>query len=170
MKFYTLILSILLSSCAEKFTTKDFSIAESIPTSWNVALVDSSKVIGGWWDAFDDTSFVKVLAEFNENNPDLKTLVSRLNVAKQILKINKATQIPSVNFGLSGLSRQQKLTAFGLSNDFFGGGPDTNQSNGSGSEVTSFTSSNFGLNLTMQWELDVWGKIFNRTKAATKDY
>ena len=170
MKFYTLILSILLSSCAEKFTTKDFSIAESIPTSWNVSLVDSSKVIGGWWDAFDDTSFVKVLAEFNENNPDLKTLVSRLNVAKQILKINKATQIPSANFGLSGSSRQQNLTAFGLSDDFFGGGPDTNQSNGSGSEVTSFTSSNFGLNLTMQWELDVWGKIFNRTKAATKDY
>ena len=170
MKFYILILSILLSSCAEKFTTKDFSITDSIPTSWNISLVDSSKVIGGWWDAFDDTSFVKVLDEFNENNPDLKTLVSRLNVAKQVLKINKAIRLPSANFGLSGSSRQQNLTAFGLSDDFFGGGPDSSQSNGSGGGVTSFSSSNFGLSLTMQWELDVWGKIFNRTNAAIKDF
>ena len=170
MKIYAIILSILLCSCAEKFTTNDFSIADSIPTSWDISLVDSSEVIGGWWDAFDDSSFIEVLAEFNENNPDLKTLVSRLNVAKQVLKINKAIRLPSANFGLNGSSRQQNLTAFGLSDDFFGGGPDSNQSNGSGGGVTSFSSSNFGLSLTMQWELDVWGKIFNLTNAAIKDF
>ena len=62
MKIYAIILSILLSSCAEKFTTNDFSIADSIPTSWDISLVDSSEVIGGWWDAFDDSSFIEVLA------------------------------------------------------------------------------------------------------------
>ena len=170
MKNYAITLSILFYSCAEKFTTNDFSIVDSVPSSWNVSLIDSSNVIGEWWNAFDDSSFIEVLAEFNENNPDLKTLVSRLKVAKQVLKINKAIRIPSVNFGLNGSSRQQNLTAFGLSDDFFGGESDTNQSGGSGSGVTSFNSSNFGLNLSMQWELDVWGRILNSTSAAVKDY
>ena len=71
---------------------------------------------------------------------------------------------------MNGASRKQNLTAFGLSDDFFGGGPDSAQSNDSGSGVTSFSSSNFGLNLTMQWELDVWGKLFNRARAASNEY
>ena len=91
MKIYVITLSILLYSCAEKFTTNDFSIVDSVPSSWNVSLIDSSNVIGEWWNAFDDSSFIEVLAEFNENNPDLKTLVSRLKVAKQVLKINKVS-------------------------------------------------------------------------------
>ena len=165
-----MIFIVFFSACAEKFSTNDFSISESIPSSWDLKLTDSSTVIGDWWESFEDSLFNDVLSDFNESSPDLKTISSRMNVAKQILKINKASRLPSFSLGMNGTSRKQNLTAFGLSDDFFGGGPDSSQSNDSGSGVTSFSSSNFGLNLTMQWELDVWGKLFNRARGASSEY
>ena len=165
-----MIFIVFFSACAEKFSTNDFSISESIPSSWNLKLTDSSTVIGDWWESFEDSLFNNVLSDFNKSSPDLKTISSRMNVAKQILKINKASRLPSFSLGMNGTSRKQNLTAFGLSDDFFGGGPDSSQSNDSGSGVTSFSSSNFGLNLTMQWELDVWGKLFNRARGASSEY
>ena len=170
MKLYSIIFIIFLSACAEKFSTDDFSISESIPSSWDLKLTDSSSVIGDWWESFDDSIFTRVLYDFNQSSPDLKNISSRMNVAKQILKINKSSRLPSFSLGMNGASRKQNLTAFGLSDDFFGGGPDSAQSNDSGSGVTSFSSSNFGLNLTMQWELDVWGKLFNRARAASNEH
>lgn len=165
-----MIFIVFFSACAEKFSTNDFSISESIPSSWDLKLTDSSTVIGDWWESFEDSLFNDVLSDFNKSSPDLKTISSRMNVAKQILKINKASRLPSFSLGMNGTSRKQNLTAFGLSDDFFGGGPDSSQSNDSGSGVTSFSSSNFGLNLTMQWELDVWGKLFNRGRGASSEY
>jgi NodT family efflux transporter outer membrane factor (OMF) lipoprotein len=170
MKLYLMIFIVFFSACAEKFSTNDFSISESIPSSWDLKLTDSSTVIGDWWESFEDSLFNDVLSDFNKSSPDLKTISSRMNVAKQILKINKASRLPSFSLGMNGTSRKQNLTAFGLSDDFFGGGPDSSQSNDSGSGVTSFSSSNFGLNLTMQWELDVWGKLFNRGRGASNEY
>ena len=41
---------------------------------------------------------------------------------RQVYKINIAPRLPAASLGLSGSSRQQNLTAFGLSEDFFGGG------------------------------------------------
>ena len=58
MKFYAITLSVLFYSCAEKFTTSDIPIVDSVPPSWNAPLIDSSNVIGKWWDAFDDSSFI----------------------------------------------------------------------------------------------------------------
>ena len=170
MKFYLIIFIVFFSACAEKFSTNNFPISESIPSSWDLKLTDSSTVIGDWWESFEDSLFNNVLRDFNKNSPDLKTISSRMNVAKQILKINKASRFPSFSLGMNGASRKQNLTAFGLSDDFFGGGPDSSQSNDSGTGVTSFSSSNFGLNLTMQWELDVWGKLFNRARGASSEY
>ena len=170
MKIHAIVISICICSCAEKFSTNDFSISKSGADVWSYPLSDSSEVIGDWWLSFQDTSLNRVLSNFNENSPDLKTAASRLNIAKQVLRINNAVRLPSASLGLNGTSRQQNLTAFGLSDDFFGGGQDSNQTNADNSNVASFISNNFGLNLSMQWELDVWGKIFNRSRAAKKDF
>ena len=170
MKIYVIIISIFLSSCAEKFSSNDLLISKSIPNVWNHPFPDTSMVIGDWWKAFQDTSLIKILSDFDENSPDLKTVASRLKIAEQVFRINNAVRLPSASLGLNGSSRQQNLTAFGLSGDFFGGGQDSSQSNTDNNGVTSFASNNFGMNLSMQWELDLWGKIFNRSKAAFKDF
>ena len=48
MKLYSIIFIVTFSACAEKFSTDDLSISESIPASWDLKLTDSSSVIGDW--------------------------------------------------------------------------------------------------------------------------
>ena len=170
MKNILILFTILLSSCADTITTKNLSVTQSIPEVWKYSISESSEVTGKWWEAFQDTILNKVYTEFNSNSPDLKSIVSRLEMARQAYKINIAPRFPAASLGLSGSSRQQNLTAFGLSEDFFGGGQNGEPSSDSGNGVTSFSSNNFGLNLSMQWEIDIWRKIFNQSRAAEKDY
>ena len=167
MKNLLILTSLLFASCAENITTKNLSVTKTIPDVWGYSIPESSSYTGEWWEAFQDTILNSVFTEFHSNSPDLKSIASRLEMAKQVYNINKSARLPSASIGVNGSSRQQNLTAFGLSDDFFGGGPN-DEPNGSG--VTSFTSNNFGLNLSMQWELDIWKKIFNLTKASEKDY
>ncbi len=170
MKNILILFVILLSSCADTITTKNLSVTDTIPYVWKHSIPESSEVTGKWWEAFQDTILNKVFTEFNSNSPDLKSITSRIEMARQVYKINIAPRLPVASLGLSGSSREQNLTAFGLSEDFFGGGQNGDQSGGSGNGVTSFSSNSFGLNLSMQWEIDIWRKIFNQSKAARKDY
>ena len=170
MKNILILSTILITSCADTITTKNLSVTNSIPDIWKQSIPQPSDVTGKWWEAFQDTILNKVFTEFNSNSPDLKSITSRLEMARQAYKINIAPRLPAASLGLSGSIRQQNLTAFGLSEDFFGGGQNGDQSEDSGNGVTSFSSNNFGLNLSMQWEIDIWRKIFNQSKAARKDY
>ena len=170
MKNILILFAILLSSCADTITTKNLSVTDTIPYVWKHSIPESSEVTGKWWEAFQDTILNKVFTEFNSNSPDLKSITSRIEMARQAYKINIAPRLPVASLGLTGSSREQNLTAFGLSEDFFGGGQNGDQSGGSGNGVTSFSSNSFGLNLSMQWEIDIWRKIFNQSKAALKDY
>ena len=61
-----MIFIVFFSACAEKFSTNDFSISESIPSSWDLKLTDSSTVIGDWWESFEDSLFNDVLSDFNK--------------------------------------------------------------------------------------------------------
>ena len=169
MKKFLISISLLLISCADTITTKNLALTNSIPSRWQHDIPDSAEIAGKWWEAFGDSTLNNVFQEFHSNSPDLKSIASRLEAAKQVYKISSSTRLPSMNLGLTGSSRKQNLTAFGLSEDFFGGGQNGDQNSG-GSDVTSFSSSNFGLNLSMQWEIDLWRRVFNQTKASEKDY
>tara|TARA_A100001037_G_C15143739_1_gene635163 strand:+ start:1336 stop:2754 length:1419 start_codon:yes stop_codon:yes gene_type:complete len=159
-------LSLIFSSCAENFSVQSLDIIDTIPVEWQYNFPATSGLTGDWWKTFEDTTLNKVFNEFSANSPDLKTIASRLEMAKQINIINNAPRFPSSSLGFNGNSRQQNLAAFGLSDDFFGGGENEENNN----QPTSFTSKNFGLNLSMQWELDLWRRVFNQTNAAKKDF
>ena len=114
MKNILLLFTILLSSCADTITTKNLSVTHSIPDVWKHSIPQPSEVTGKWWEAFQDTILNKVFTEFNSNSPDLKSIASRLEMARQAYKINIAPRLPAASLGLSGSSRLQNLTAFGL--------------------------------------------------------
>ena len=166
MKNSLIYFTILLSSCADTIPINDLAIVDDVPLEWQYSLPEYSEITGVWWQSFEDSTLNKVFEDFNDNSPDLKTIASRLKMAKQVYKINIAPRYPTSSFGFNGSNRQQNLSAFGLSDDFFGG----EENQGGTDAPTSFTSSNFGLNLTMQWELDLWRRVFNQTKAARKDF
>ena len=168
MKIFPILFILFLVGCAEIISTKELSIAKSIPKYWENPLPESEQYTGAWWDSFQDTTLSRIFLDFQKSGPDILSISYRLKMAQQLVKINTVSKFPSVSTGLSGSSRKQNLAAFGFGNDFFGGGQGDGQSGGNG--VTSFTSENYGLNLSMQWELDIWGRLFNQRKAFVQDY
>ena len=168
MKIFPILFILFLVGCAEIISTKELSIAKSIPKYWENPLPESEQYTGAWWDSFQDTTLSRIFLDFQKSGPDILSISYRLKMAQQLVKINTVSKFPSVSAGLSGSSRKQNLAAFGFGNDYFGGGQGDGQSGGNG--VTSFTSENYGLNLTMQWELDIWGRLFNQRKAFVQDY
>ena len=105
-----------MSACAEKFTMEDFSISESVPSSWDLKLTGSSTVIGDWWESFDDSIFTNVLNDFNQSSPDLKNISSRINVAKQMVEDIVAE--PEVGKVYTG--KVVKIVEFGAFVNFMG--------------------------------------------------
>ena len=90
MKNIILQTSITLTSCAEKITTKNLSVNKSIPEVWQHTIPKSHETTGEWWEAFQDSILDQVFKEFYSNSPDLKSIASRLEMAKQVYKINNA--------------------------------------------------------------------------------
>ena len=121
MKKFLLTISLLLISCADTIATKNLAVTNSIPSEWKYEIPNSTEIAGKWWEAFDDSTLDNVFQEFHSNSPDLKSIASRLEAAKQVYKISSSIRLPSVNLGLTGSSRKQNLTAFGLSEDFLEG-------------------------------------------------
>ena len=77
--------------------------------------------------------------------------------------INGAGFFPSLGLNGSSSKGQQNLSGFGFS-DLFSDGPGLGQdtiSNQGSNEVISFESDSYGLNLSLQWEVDIWGRALN---------
>ena len=166
----TVFLAVLLfNSCAQP-PRANVQVNEEIPSSWQIPLPSQSDLTGEWWEVFSDTLFSQHLNTFQSNSPDLLSIVTRLEIAEQTAKMNGAGVFPSINIGNSGSVRKQNLSAFGFSSNMLGFGSNDSTNEGSNSSVISFDSQNYGLNVNMQWELDIWGKLINQRRAAFKDY
>ena len=111
---------------------------------------------------------VEYLENFQKNSPNIKSILSQLESAKQLARINSAVSFPNIQAGMSGSRSGQNLAGFGFSDLFSGAFGDQDSSNNN--QVISFESDNYGLNLSLQWELDIWGKALNARRAAYADF
>ena len=149
-------------------------IIDSIPESWSVKVDSVEKFTGNWWDTFEDSTFSQYYFDFQSNSPDLKSILNQSSMAKNSAKIIGSSIYPSLNTSASNSNRKQNLAAFGFSSSMLGLGNENEDSdNGqptNENSVVSFTSQNSGLNIGMQWEVDIWGKLLNARRAAFKDY
>lgn len=172
IKVYFLSLLLLLWSCSSNQVYQSKFLEGEIPDSWSAPLPETEDFTGSWWSAFEDARMSKALSLFREVSPDIKSVLQQLESAKQLAVMNGATVYPSLAMTGSGSRRKQNLAAFGFSDTFFSstrGNQDTTGTQDSG-EVLSFESDSYGLNLSFQWEVDIWGKALNSRRAAYKDY
>ena len=151
----------------------NISLPEEIPQTWLTPLPQQENITGPWWKSFSDTTFQKYFEIFQNNNPDLRSIFAQLEIAKQTAKINGAVILPNVSGTNSNSNRKQNLSAFGLSGGMLGLGgnsPNTSTSSSSSNSEVSFDSQNYGINLGVQWEIDIWGKLLNQRRSALKEY
>lgn len=143
-----LLLLVLATACvqAPPVTSPDTGIDP--PDSWSA--VDERdeaavSVAADWWRAFEDPGLAAAVEEALAGNTDLLAAAARVRQAEAAARIAGADLAPQLSAGLSGSRRRQNFVGFPIP-----GGED---------RVLSTTTSNYGVNLTLSWEVDLWGRL-----------
>ena len=154
--------------CASNIAPK-LELPEKLPLNRNSSQTSLDTFNNEWWQVFDDTTFNRHYDDFKILSPDLKSVSKQLESSSLLAKINGAILAPSFSVGSDGSQRKQNLSAFGFSPSALGIA-NQGQDSSSSESVLSFESSNFNAAITMQWEIDIWGKLRNQRKAAFKNF
>ncbi len=104
----------------------------------------------GWLADFDDPKLAELVAEAQRNNPNLRAAAARMEAVAANARAAGAGLLPSANAN-SSASRNKRSGAAGF-------------------RLTNPVNDSFNLNAGIAWELDLWGKIRNRAKAASADH
>lgn len=158
----------MIVGCSSNIAPK-LELPEKLPLNWNSSQTSLDTFNNEWWQVFDDTTFNRHYDDFKILSPDLKSVSKQLESSSLLAKINGAILAPSFSVGSDGSQRKQNLSAFGFSPSALGIS-NQGQDSSSSESVLSFESSNFNAAITMQWELDIWGKLRNQRKAAFKNF
>jgi NodT family efflux transporter outer membrane factor (OMF) lipoprotein len=84
------------------------------------------------------------------HNYDLLAAAARVKSAQALAKVNGANRFPQLSAGFDGGRSQRNSTG--------------------GFRIANARSNSFGIDFTLNWELDVWGKLQNQTQAAELDF
>ncbi|MCK8492746.1 MULTISPECIES: TolC family protein [Spirosoma] len=111
---------------------------------------------------FSDPYLVRLIDTALTQNPDLKMAVQRIEVARANFVVSQGALLPSVNaVAAAGFDRYGRYTLNGVGNF------DTNLSgNIDNQQRIPNPTPDFFLGLRSSWEIDIWGKLRNRRRAA----
>ena len=144
----------LVTGCSWKVGPDYQPLPKAVPTSWRFGR-EASKEISNtrWWEQLGDRRLNALIESALRGNLDLQAAAARVEQFMGLYGSTRAVLFPQI-YGDAGYIRQQiSAEQFGVSPDLFGGGiPDTNIGR---------------LAATMEWEIDVWGKL-RRAKEAAK--
>ncbi len=152
---------------------------------------------GDWLAAFEDPQLSGLVETAMVRNNDLLRAAANLEAARQNARVARANLLPTLNAqgnagrnaivtdpaiaaqsgggdnALSGLRAQELEDLFGIDTDGDGDldGLDTDQDGVLDAPIPNrrIYINNFSLGAQLNWELDFWGRISDRTRAAYKD-
>ena len=128
-------------------------LIDSIPEKWDYQSAYSQKLPtdDNWWKTFEDPTLDSLIYMAESKNYNLASALSRIEMAKKTLDVAKAAYFPTINVA-AGWTKGQSSGA-------------------SGPVVTKSSSYDyFSLGATMQWEIDIFGKITQNVKANKAAY
>ena len=169
--FFIFCISLLVYSCGAPKTDSLALVDIIIPGNWESEIPNSDNFTGEWWLAFQDSTLEKFILDVRLGNPNLKSIIHKQEVALQTAKLNGASVYPNINLALNKNNSVQNLVNFGFAESFLNNSQNSsNSTDESSTEVSQFEVETYGLNLSLQWEIDIWGRALNGKKAATKDF
>ena len=101
-----------------------------------------------WAKGFGDSNLTALIREAWANSPDLSGASRMVEIAREQAVMAGADRLPLAGLNISGTHSKRNLVGFLPGNN------------------NSFTSENYGLNMNISWELDLWGKLSDSRKAA----
>lgn len=159
--FVALVFLLSVSSCRIVHTPQKTQ-AVQLPVSF-LSSTDST-TIGSLprQTLFADQNLVQLVDLALAQNPDLQMALQRIEIAQANYQISRGALLPSVNaVAAVGVDRYGRYTLNGVGNY------DTNLSeNIAGQSRIPNPTTDYFLGLRSSWELDIWGKLRNRRRAA----
>ena len=134
---------LLLSGCATSPDASDTPDLD-LPTAWTTN--PNNDKPEAWLKELKNPELNALVAEALQNNADLQLAAGRFHQAIAEARIAGADQLPTAGLGLNGT--RQKINSFGPSS------------------TGAMRYNNYDLSLNLSWEIDVWGKLGNRSSAA----
>lgn len=145
-------------------TVKDptSEISAQLPPKFQTEIESKTTVLPNWKVFFADTTLTSLITTSLQQNFEVQTAMQRVIQYRSDVVLNKGIRLPDVNFnGVVGQQRFGKYTMDGVGNY------DTNFStNITPNQRISNPLPEYYLGLNSQWELDIWGKLNQRKKAA----
>ncbi len=150
--------ALVAASCA----TVDKELLEAqlpdIPEQWTTDSEAATAPTGDWVAAFDDANLRGLISEAIGNNNDLLAAAANLDQARNGARISRADLLPSLNANFSA-SRNAIVT-----------NPTTAAAAGGGGGGSSrLYINNYSLGGQIRWEIDLWGRLTDETRASYKD-
>jgi outer membrane protein, multidrug efflux system len=161
-----LVSTLLLVGCQTFKGTTPLVVGKSIPTTYNQISDSTNAAQLTWRQYFHDTLLISLLDTAMNNNFDLLIAYQRINFAKAGLMMAKGKYLPTVTTnGSLGLKRFGEYTSDGVGNY------DTKFSqNIRKDQIIPEHLPDFYLGLQSSWEVDIWGKLKSKKKAALAHY
>ncbi len=120
-----------------------------LPERWQYMpeYVQTSPTDDSWWTQYGDTTLSRLIALAEANNYNASAAMKRIEVARRQIASARAALYPSLDVS-AGWNRS--MTAGAVSSPVAG----------------SHTDSYFNVGATVNWEIDVFGRVAAKTKAA----
>ncbi len=127
--------------------------ATDLPASWNAGIAGATEVRDPrWWTVYADPVLERLIDEALANNTDLMLALARIDEARAVLKATAGQQQP------------EAFANFDASRSRFSERTSQQQSSGNAGVNNSFRAA-----LDVSYEVDLWGRLRNATKAARAD-
>ncbi|RAJ95652.1 NodT family efflux transporter outer membrane factor (OMF) lipoprotein [Larkinella arboricola] len=152
---------LLLSSCRVSEPIR-LPATTPVPTSFTGSTDSTSIGNLDWKGFFADPDLESLIDTALARNPDLQIATQRIEVARANFEFTRGALMPSVNaVGAAGVDRYGRYTLNGVGNY------DTNLSpNIDGKQRIPDATPEYFLGFRSNWEIDLWGKLRNRKRAA----
>lgn len=154
MKYTLPILSIVLSvSINSRASDSSTYLTDTLPTTWELEteFLQTTPTDDRWWESFHDQTLQSLISKAVENNYDARAAQKRIEAAAQISRQTKAGYYPNLS-ATGGWSREQSAAAKLVGHSH------------------PAAVSHFALGLSMNWEIDIFGRIQRQLKADKANY
>ena len=140
---FALLLAVPLSAC---MVGPDYRRPEvEVPVAWRLGATEASEISNiAWWDQFQDPVLSNLVRTALANNKDLEIATANVDQAFAQYGIVRSAQFPQVNAGASA-ARERSSANIRLGGQTF---------------------TDYGVNLSASFELDIWGRLRRATESA----
>lgn len=131
-----------------------------IPSHWKESAKDGEALsLENWWEVFEDEALSELEQKAVDCNPDLYAAMERVVTARAVAGINKADLYPQVSLNPSYNNSEELIQLYGIPTNIVPGLK----------PIVRVHELAYELPLTMNYEIDLWGKFRGRYRSALLD-